>query len=33
MNTELPGKMSGGTVAEVMGNKVTVDQKKIIELN
>jgi uncharacterized protein (DUF302 family) len=33
MNAELLGKMFGGTVAEIMGDSVAADQRKIIELN
>ncbi len=33
MNAGLLGKMFGGTVAEVMGNKVAIDQKKFVDLN
>ena len=33
MNAELLGKMFGGTVAEIMGDKVAVDQKKFVGLN
>jgi uncharacterized protein (DUF302 family) len=33
MNAGLLGKMFGGTVAEIMGEKVAADQKKFIDLN
>jgi uncharacterized protein (DUF302 family) len=33
MNAGLLGKMFGGTVAEIMGDKVAADQKKFIEIN
>ena len=33
MNAALLGKMFGGTVAEIMGDKVAVDQKKFVDLN
>jgi uncharacterized protein (DUF302 family) len=33
MNAGLLGKMFGGTVAEIMGEKVAADQKKFIEMN
>lgn len=33
MNAELLGKIFGGTVAEIMGDKVAADQKKFIDLN
>ena len=33
MNAELLGKMFGGTVAEIMGEKVAADQKAFVSLN
>jgi uncharacterized protein (DUF302 family) len=31
MNTGLMGKMFGGTVAEVMGNKVSADENQLLQ--
>lgn len=33
MNAELLGKLFGGKVVEIMGDKVAVDQKKFVVLN